>query len=41
MNGKSGRPETRSQTANKPQLSKAELEIIQKRVMDQQERLSA
>jgi hypothetical protein len=41
MDGKSGRPETRSQTANKPQLSETELEIIQKRVMDQQERLSA
>jgi septin family protein len=41
MDEKSGRPETRSQTTSKTQLSEAEIEIIQKRVLDQQERLSA
>jgi hypothetical protein len=41
MDGKHGRPETRSLAAGKVQLSETELEIIQKRVMDQQERLSS
>jgi hypothetical protein len=39
MDGKQTRPETRSQTANK--LTEAELEIIQKRVLEQQERINA
>jgi hypothetical protein len=38
MDGKQTRPETRSQTANK--LTEAELEIMQKRVLDQQERMN-
>jgi hypothetical protein len=39
MDGKQTRPETRRQTANK--LTEAELEIIQKKVLDQQKRMNA